>query len=63
MATPDGILLVFFLYEGRRNDIMPEKVHMPEKLDIGGRVVLKVADILPSQSLFLWMGFSRLFHY
>lgn len=50
VASPGGIPLDFILYEGKGKEIIPEKSPLPEKLDIGGRVVLKLADSLPGGS-------------
>lgn len=35
------------MYEGKGKEIKPEKASLLEKLDISGRVVLKLADSLP----------------
>lgn len=47
-ATPSGIPLDFILYEGKGSEILPQKASLPDKIDIGGRVVLKLADTLPA---------------
>lgn len=47
-ASTFGLPLDFHLYEGKGSQITSEKAPLPEKLDIGGRVVLKLSDTLPS---------------
>ena len=49
-ATTCRLPLEFCLYEGKGAQISSEKIPMPEKLDIGGRVVLKLSDTLPTGS-------------
>jgi hypothetical protein len=49
-ATTCGLPLDFCLYEGKGAQISAEKIPMPEKLDIGWRVVLKLSDTLPTES-------------
>ncbi|XP_049762376.1 piggyBac transposable element-derived protein 3-like [Schistocerca cancellata] len=46
MANPNGIPLDFCMYEEKGKEIQSEKVPPPEKLDAGGRVVLKLSDTL-----------------
>lgn len=47
MATSSGLPLDFYMYEGGQRPISSEMMPMPEKLDIGGKVVLKLSDTLP----------------
>lgn len=47
MTTPGGIPLDFSMYEGKGRSTESCLIINPEKLDIGGRVVLKLADTLP----------------
>ncbi|KAJ4437477.1 hypothetical protein ANN_17621, partial [Periplaneta americana] len=50
LSTPSGLPLDFMMYEGKGKEISSEKNTVPEKLDVGGRVVLKLADSLPPGS-------------
>ncbi|XP_069683167.1 piggyBac transposable element-derived protein 3-like [Periplaneta americana] len=50
LSTPSGLPLDFMMYEGKGKEISSEKSTVPEKLDVGGRVVLKLADSLPPGS-------------
>ncbi|KAJ4434694.1 hypothetical protein ANN_23262 [Periplaneta americana] len=50
LSTPSGLPLDFMMYEGKGKEIYSEKSTVPEKLDVGGRVVLKLADSLPPGS-------------
>ena len=47
MTSPTGIPLDFHMYEGKGRSTESSLVHTPEKLDVGGRVVLKLTDSLP----------------
>lgn len=47
MTTPGGIPLDFYLYEGKGHTIESALIPTPEKLDVGGRMVLKLTDTLP----------------
>nr|CAH7747672.1 unnamed protein product [Callosobruchus chinensis] len=47
MATPTGIPLDFDIYEGKGSSVESVLTTTPEKLDIGGRMVLKLTDTLP----------------
>lgn len=47
MATPSGIPLDFQPYEGKGTSVESALVTTPEKLDVGGRFVLKLCDTLP----------------
>ena len=48
MTTPTGIPLDFYLYEGKGSSLESALTPVPEKLDIGGRMVLKLTDTLPA---------------
>ena len=48
MTTPTGIALDFYLYEGKGSSLELALTPVPEKLDIGGRMVLKLTDPLPA---------------
>ncbi|XP_049947484.1 piggyBac transposable element-derived protein 3-like [Schistocerca serialis cubense] len=50
MANTNCIPLDFCMYEGKGKEIQSEKVPPPEKLDVGGRVVLKPSDTLTEKS-------------
>ncbi|XP_047106836.1 uncharacterized protein LOC124776040 [Schistocerca piceifrons] len=50
MANRNGIPLDFCMYEGKGKAIQSEKVPPPEKLDVGGRVVLKLSNTLTEKS-------------
>lgn len=47
MTTTTGIPLDFHLYEGKGKSTESSLIHTPEKLDVGGKVVLKLTDTLP----------------
>ncbi|CAH1996656.1 unnamed protein product [Acanthoscelides obtectus] len=47
MATPTGVPLDFHIYEGKGSSVESALLAAPEKLDVGGRMVLKLADTLP----------------
>ncbi|KAG5879338.1 hypothetical protein JTB14_037897 [Gonioctena quinquepunctata] len=47
MTTPKGVQLDFILYEGKGSSVDSCLVKMPEKLDVGGRMVLKLTETLP----------------
>ncbi|KAG5880896.1 hypothetical protein JTB14_000982 [Gonioctena quinquepunctata] len=47
MTTPKGVPLDFYLYEGKGSSVDSCLVKMPEKLDVGGRMVLKLTETLP----------------
>ncbi|ENN78526.1 hypothetical protein YQE_05006, partial [Dendroctonus ponderosae] len=47
MTTPTGIPLDFYLYEGKGSSVESALLATPEKLDVGGRMVLKLTDTLP----------------
>lgn len=47
MTTPKGIPLDFYLYEGKGSSTESSLVETPEKLNVGGRMVLKLTDTLP----------------
>ncbi|KAG5865374.1 hypothetical protein JTB14_010012 [Gonioctena quinquepunctata] len=47
MTTPKGVPLDFYLYEGKGSSVDSCLVKMPEKLDVGGRMVLKLTEALP----------------
>ncbi|KAG5899215.1 hypothetical protein JTB14_034473 [Gonioctena quinquepunctata] len=47
MITPKGVPLDFYLYEGKGSSVDSCLVKMPEKLDVGGRMVLKLTETLP----------------
>ncbi|XP_049832883.1 piggyBac transposable element-derived protein 3-like [Schistocerca gregaria] len=50
MANPSGIPLDFCMYEGNGKEIQSEKVPPPEKLDVGGKVVVKLTDTSTEKS-------------
>lgn len=50
MTTTSGLPLDFLMYEGKGKEIVSGKAPVPEKLDVGGRVVLKLCDSLPAGS-------------
>ncbi|KAG5885230.1 hypothetical protein JTB14_002658 [Gonioctena quinquepunctata] len=47
MTTPKGVPLDFYLYQGKGSTVDSCLVKMPEKLDVGGRMVLKLTETLP----------------
>lgn len=47
MTTPKGVPLDFYIYEGKGSSVDSFLVKMPEKLDVGGRMVLKLTETLP----------------
>ncbi|KAG5875932.1 hypothetical protein JTB14_036465 [Gonioctena quinquepunctata] len=47
MTTPKGVPLDFYLYEGKGSSVDSCLVKIPEKLDVGGRMVLKLTETLP----------------
>ncbi|KAG5894991.1 hypothetical protein JTB14_014877 [Gonioctena quinquepunctata] len=47
MTTPKGVPLDFHLYEAKESFVDSCLAKMPEKLDIGGRMVLKLTETLP----------------
>lgn len=47
MTTPTGIPLDFYMYEGKGSSVESALTETPEKLDVGGRMVLKLTDTLP----------------
>ncbi|KAG5867432.1 hypothetical protein JTB14_010008 [Gonioctena quinquepunctata] len=47
MTTPKGVTLDSYLYEGKGSSVDSCLVKMPEKLDVGGRMVLKLTETLP----------------
>ncbi|KAG5873629.1 hypothetical protein JTB14_003059 [Gonioctena quinquepunctata] len=47
MTTPKGVSLDFHLYEGKGSSVDSCLVKMPKKLDVGGRMVLKLTETLP----------------
>jgi len=47
MTTPTGIPLDFYLYEGKGSSVESALLATPEKLDVGGRMILKLTDTLP----------------
>ncbi|KAG5866710.1 hypothetical protein JTB14_029539 [Gonioctena quinquepunctata] len=47
MTTPKGVPSDFYLYEGKGSSVDSCLVNMPEKLDVGGRMVLKLTETLP----------------
>nr|CAH7718927.1 unnamed protein product [Callosobruchus chinensis] len=47
MTTSTGIPLDFYLYEGKGSSVESVLMTTPEKLDVGGRMVLKLTDTLP----------------
>ncbi|CAH1965230.1 unnamed protein product [Acanthoscelides obtectus] len=47
MTTPQGIPLDILMYEGKGTSVDSILVDTPEKLNVGGRYVLKLADTLP----------------
>lgn len=49
MANPNGLPLDLYLYQGKCTSIDSSLYPMPEKIDLGGRVVLKLVDTLPSK--------------
>ncbi|XP_049789042.1 uncharacterized protein LOC126194785 [Schistocerca nitens] len=50
MANHNCIPIDFCMYEGKGKEIQSEKVPLPEMLDVGGRVVLKLSDTLTEKS-------------
>ncbi|CAH2097926.1 unnamed protein product [Euphydryas editha] len=50
MANPNGIPLDLYLYQGKGTTIESALYPSPEKLDLGGRFVLKLVDTLPTGS-------------
>ncbi|KAG5873632.1 hypothetical protein JTB14_003062 [Gonioctena quinquepunctata] len=44
---PRGVPLDFYLYEGKGSSVDSCLVKMPRKLDVGGRMVLKLTETLP----------------
>lgn len=51
MTSTNGLPLDFILYEGKGRDIVSSKVPAPEKLDVGGKVVLALSDSLPDKTI------------
>ncbi|KAG5879699.1 hypothetical protein JTB14_006484 [Gonioctena quinquepunctata] len=47
MTTPKGVPLDFYLYEGKESSVNSCLVEMPEKLDVGGKMVLELTYTLP----------------
>nr|CAH7729435.1 unnamed protein product [Callosobruchus chinensis]CAH7729437.1 unnamed protein product [Callosobruchus chinensis] len=47
VTTSTGIPLDFYLYEGKGSSVESVLMTTPEKLDVGGRMVLKLTDTLP----------------
>ncbi|KAG5863495.1 hypothetical protein JTB14_011246 [Gonioctena quinquepunctata] len=47
MTTPKGVPLDFYLYEGKGSSVDSCLVKMLGKLDVGGRMVLKLTETLP----------------
>ncbi|CAG5023342.1 unnamed protein product [Parnassius apollo] len=50
LANPNGLPLDLYLYQGGGTTVESALHPMPEKLDLGGRVVLKLVDTLPKHS-------------
>lgn len=50
MANPNGLPLDLYLYQGKGSTIDSVLYPLPEKIDLGGRVVLKLADTLPQNT-------------
>lgn len=50
MANPNGLPLDLYLYQGKGTSIESAMYPTPEKIDLGGRVVLKLADTLPQET-------------
>lgn len=49
-ANPNGLPLDLYLYQGQGTSVESALYPMPDKIDLGGRVVLKLADTLPKYS-------------
>ncbi|KAG5894003.1 hypothetical protein JTB14_031003 [Gonioctena quinquepunctata] len=47
MTTPKGVSLDFYLHEGKGSSVDSCLVEIAEKLDVGGRMVLKLTETLP----------------
>lgn len=47
MTTPTGIPLDFYMYEGKGSSVESALTETPAKLDVGGRMVLKLTYTLP----------------
>lgn len=50
MANPNGLPLELYLYQAKGSSIESAMYPTPEKLDLGGGVVLKLADTLPQKT-------------
>lgn len=48
-CSPNGLPLDLYLYEGK-NNILSNNSQIPKKLDVGGRVVLKLCDSFPDNA-------------
>lgn len=46
-TSPGGIPLDFYLYEGKGTSLESALTQTPEKIDVGGRMVMKLTDTLP----------------
>lgn len=46
-TSPRGIPLDFYLYEGKGTSLESALTQTPEKIDVGGRMVMKLTDTLP----------------
>lgn len=50
MCTPGGLPLDFFIYEGKDTEGISCLFPLPTNLDIGGKVITKLADTLPTNT-------------
>lgn len=59
MANPDVLPLNLYIYQGKGNSIDSALHRTPEKIDLAGCVLLKLADTLPQKTVILLLFLFR----